>query len=266
LAIESSEAPAGSLQIVPLPVDFVVKAWHQLLISYSGSVLTVQLDGLQTLEAIVEQPARTFALLTEQCSAAFSGISLTDHFRDEFLNDQHTPFLLGWRGEASDEGSAPSLSDWCVQDGTLKQTSVVYDEHILLKGSPLTEYECGATMMLDKANEHEQPAFGLVVWHSSEEKLFVLLSQRQSHWMLLVQSHCSAPETPIVFELSRAFDPFRWHTLRLRCCNEQLTVYLDGPQVLAFSLPARPEKMGLITRSAAGAFKSVWQTGLGAFR
>jgi hypothetical protein len=44
--------------------------------------------------------------------------------------------------------------------------------------------------------------------------------------------------------------------------GDQLTVYLDGPEVLTMTIPPRPERLGLATRGAAAAFTSVWQTGV----
>ena len=247
-----------------LPNNLVAKAWHQLVIAYSGSVLRVQFDYLRALEVVVKDAARTFALHTEHCSAAFSGISLTDHFRDEFLNEQHTPALLGWNRESSSDSVVgnTSLSDWRVQDGTLEQGSAVQGEHILLKGPFHEQYESGATMMLRRANEDGQPALGLVIWHSMDESLLVRLLQDRSRWKVMVES--LARNLRIVSEsldLPERFDPFAWHTLRLRRGNEQLTVYLNGPEVLSVSVPARSERLGLITWDAAAAFTDVWQTG-----
>jgi hypothetical protein len=265
LAVWSSASPAEPMQATSLPRNFLAHAWHQLIISYSGSVLAVQLDGLQPMEAIVEHAPRTFALFTERCSAAFSGISLTDHFRDELLNDQQSPALLGWQAEASDDNvfNNTSLSDWRVQGGTLEQTSVLYDEHILLKGSFHEQYECGATMKLSYPCEQGQPAFGLVLWQGRKDKLSIWLLQHQVRWRLSIESNPSAPDANASLDLPVTFDPFIWHTLRLRRWHDQLTVYLDGPEALTITLPSHPEKFGLATRNAAAAFMSVWQTALG---
>jgi GH43 family beta-xylosidase len=254
LAVWSSALPAEPIKTMPLGDAIDASAWHQLLISSAGSVLSVQLDYLRPLEVLVEHLALTFSLFTRHCSAAFSGISLTDHFRDEFLSDWQTPALLGWQGGTS--------SDWRVQDGALKQTSAAPSEHIVLKGSPQHQYECGATMMLHRTNEHGQPALGLVVWHSTEEKLLVWLLNRQSHYALVVESRGSMSGANLLLDLPGRFDPFNWHTLRLRRWGDQLTVYLDGPEVLTVTIPPRPERLGLVTRDAAAVFTEVWQTGL----
>jgi hypothetical protein len=78
--------------------------------------------------------------MTQHCSAAFSGISLTDHFRDEFLNNRQTPALLGWSVGAGTESELrdTSLAHWRVHDGALEQTSTAPGEHIVLKG-PILE-------------------------------------------------------------------------------------------------------------------------------
>jgi hypothetical protein len=264
LAVWSSESPAEPMQATSLPSNFLAHAWHQLIVSYSGSVLAVQLDGLQPMEAIVDHAPRTFALFTERCSAAFSGISLTDHFRDEFLNNQQTPALLGWQAEASDDNefNTTSLSNWRVQDGTLEQTSALYGEHLVLKGSFYEQYECGATMKLRHTYEQDQPALGLVLWQNRKNKLSVLLLQRQLRWTLSIESNSSAPDANASLALPATFDASIWHTLRLRRWHDQLTIYLDGPEALTIALPSHPEKFGLATRNAAVAFMSVWQTAL----
>src|SRR5947209_9307394 len=122
LTVESSASPAGLLQRVSLPDTFVAQAWHQLIISLSGSVLRVQFDYLRPLEVVIAHPARTFALLTEGCSAAFSGIALTDHFQDEFLEDAQSPGILGWDEEHTEVSAGgvqdqTSLADWRVREG-----------------------------------------------------------------------------------------------------------------------------------------------------
>jgi hypothetical protein len=117
-------------------------------------------------------------------------------------------------------------------------------------------------MMLHQTNEHGQPALGLVVWHSSEEKLLVWLLSRQSHYALAVESRGSTSGANPLLDLPQTFDPFNWHTLRLRRWGDQLTIYLDGPEVLTMTIPPRPERLGLVTRDAAAAFTEVWQTGL----
>ena len=264
LEVRSSESAASPIQARPLPSNFLAHAWHQLIISYSGSVLAVQLDGLQPMEAIVDHPPRTFALFTERCSAAFSGISLTDHFRDEFLNDQQTPALLGWQAEASDDNEVniTSFSDWRVQGGTLEQTRALHGEHILLKGSFHEQYECGATMKLSHLCEQGQSAFGLVLWQGRKDKLSIWLLQRQLCWTLSIESHSSVPDANASLDLPTTFDASIWHTLRLKRWHDQLTIYLDGPKALTIALPSHPEKLGLATRHAAAAFMSVWQTAL----
>src|SRR5947209_7706667 len=126
---------------------------------------------------MVDHLPHTFALLTEQCSAAFSGISLTDHFQDEFLHNQSTLAQLGWTaGTSSDEGPSNAfLANWRIQDGALEQTSAAQAEHVALKGPLHEQYEFGATLTLRHFGEHGQAAFGLVIYREDDETCFVLL-------------------------------------------------------------------------------------------
>src|SRR5947209_19825647 len=143
---------------------------------------------------MVDHLPRTFALLTEQCSAAFSGISLTDHFQDEFLHNQWTLAQLGWTvGTSSDEvPSNTSLANWRIQAGALEQTSAAQGEHIALKGPLHEQYEFGASLMLRRASEYGQAAFGLVIYQTEDEKCFVLFLHDQSRWTLAVESGAPA--------------------------------------------------------------------------
>src|SRR5205823_1674107 len=131
-----------------------------------------QFDYLRPVEVVIDHSPRRFALLTEGCSGAFSGIALTDHFMDEFLEDAHTPRMLGWDEEHAGEssrGEHGQLSPvWRVREGALEQASAVRGEHIVLKGPSLKQYEFGAA--LRSLDQHDQPAFGLVIWQSKEEK------------------------------------------------------------------------------------------------
>ncbi len=272
-----------TLRTVSLPQHVNVQAWHQLLISFSGFLLTVQFDGQQLLEIVLEQSIRTFALLTRLCSAAFSGISLTDHFRNEFLNDQYNPAQLGWQLDASiGNNQCKTLSNWRIQEGALEQISTAQGEHLLLKGSPQLQYEFGATMRLRQSNAHAQAAFGLVLLanplsettvlqsdntsdvehdgdgRSNTKKLFIGFEQRQSGWMLIAENGSAQLSS---LALPENFDPSIWHTLRLEHWKDVLVVSLDGPKIFTLPVPRASTSVGLVTRNAAAAFTSVWQTG-----
>ncbi len=245
---------------ISLPDHVVLPAWHQLTISSSGSVLTVQLDGIRVAEDVIKHFTHSFALLTEHCSAAFTAISLTDHFLDEFLNDQYTPALLGWSTQSEEMENASSLADWQVQNGALEQTSMAHGEHLLLKSLHQEQYEFSATLKLSH-NQQEQSAFGLVIWKSSEEKLFIWLSQNQSGWTLTVESSDSPPEVNASHDLPANFNPMNWHTLRLERETDSLKIALDGPELLTLPLSPNLTSVGLATRNAATAFTGVSLTG-----
>lgn len=253
----------GSTQTVALPTNAVLQAWHQLLITVSGSAFTVQLDGIQIMEDVLASLLSSFALLTERCSAAFSGISLTDHFRDEFLNDAYTPALLGWHTEGHDATSAmDNAADWHVRDGVLEQAISLPGTHILLKGAQYEQRELGATMKLNMLAD-EQTALGLVLWLSEADKRIFWLTQdvSQDSALIVESSGVLASET-LIHKLSKGFDLCDWHTLRLAYQHDSLTLFLDGPELLTLALPSNSYRMGLATRNAVASFVGVWQTGL----
>lgn len=249
----SSEA----LQTLSLPHDVTLQAWHQLMLAFSGSVLTVQFDGIRVMEVIAKHAAASFALYTEHCSAAFSGISLTDHFCDEFLNDLSTPALLGWNTESEDTQESTSLTNWHVQEGALVQTNLVQGKHIVLKGSNHRQYEFSATMQLRQSADWEQPAFGLVT--QGREQLFIWLAQQsQSRWQLMTED--STAKSTVLYNFPETFNPNNWHTLRLEQWEDSLKISLNGPEIATLLMPADVVRLGLATKNAAVAFTSVRQT------
>lgn len=264
LAIQTAKE-TEPIQAIALPNNLLLEAWHQLIISCCGSILRVQIDGQQTMDAIVaSQDSRgpafsTFSLFAERCSAAFSAISLTDHFQDEFLDDRQTSNLLGWHGAKEDDLTS---SKWQIRNGALEQLSTVQGMSILLKGAAHQSYEFGATLRLCQAHGRALAAHGLVIWHNEEDKLLVLLQQYQTEWLLEVEGYGSLTGMNASIELPETFDPSAWHTLRVQCLHEQLTLFLDGPEVFVTPFTSRSETMGLVTRNASAAFTSVWLTGL----
>ncbi len=250
----------GSTQTVPLPSESAPQAWHQLLIATSGSVFTVQFDGIYLMENILASALRSFALLTEQCSAAFTGISLTDHFRHEFLNNAHTPTLLGWYS-GTDASKSDNAVDWHVQNGALVQESSLSGTHNLLKGSQYEQCEFGATMKLNAVSD-EPVALGLVLWLSETDKCFFWLTQDASKdSSLVVESSGALASETLTHKLPNSFDLHDWHTLRLTYQHDTLTLFLDGPELLTLALPPHAYTMGLITKDASASFTGVWQTG-----
>lgn len=247
---------------VPLPVDTNLQAWHQLVIAVSGSVFTVQFDGIHILKGQLANKFHSFALLTEHCSAAFTGISLTDHFRDEFLDDSYSPALLGWQTETDNAKSTSdnSAADWIVRDGVLEQKSSTPGTYILLKGSQYEACEVGVTMKLNAGNE--AAALGLVLWLNEAEKYFLWLTQNASKDSMLVIEGVGILDSKILSQrLLQTFDLRDWHTLLITYQQGTLTLFLDGPELLTLALPSHAYKMGLATRNAEAAFTGVWQTG-----
>ncbi len=241
----------------PLPPDTILQAWHQLIVTLSGSLLTVQFDGIPVMETTFTSTPCSFALLTEHCSAAFTGISLTDHFRDEFLNDAYSPALLGWHLETNLDANPV---DWSVGDGFLEQENAASGTHILLKGSQYTSFEFGATMKLTTSNQ-EPFAFGLVLWLSETDKRFLWLTQDASKEnTLLVEGTGTLAHTAHTHSLPQPFDLHNWHTLRITLQSGSLTIFLDGPELLTLTLPSHAYMMGLATRNTGAAFTGVWQT------
>jgi len=256
LAVWSSHHADAPLQKVPLPPGTDRSHWHQLLLGYTGSLLSIQFDGQFLLQTTIQEMPRSIALHTEHCRAAFAGISLTDHFYDEFLDKRQQPASLGWevqRGEST---------DWVIKQDTLQQRKL-RGEHILCKGSEFMQFEAGASMKLLKPGKRNAPAFGMAFLHG-EKKVQRLQFEQESGeskcWQLTLRNEDS--KLLGVYPLAVDFDPSRWHTLRVVQSDRQMMIHLDGPQVLCLEHTMYSLRPGLLTTNASVAFMGVWQTGL----
>lgn len=251
----------GITVVFPLPENFVAETWHQLLISYAGRLLSVQLDYWQPRELELVKPPLYCSLYTEDCAARFGPVTLAACFRDEFLNERQSLDLLGWRGVVV-SGVVKSVAQWRIHEGTLEQPEQL-DEHLLLKGASCLEYECGATMQL-RENEAGQQQAGLIARYTEDEQLFVWLTRESSIARLVIEGRGKLAFITYGHELDAAFDPRTWHTLRVLQRKEQMQVWLDGKEVCTLKLQAQSSMCGVGTHSSGAAFMSVWQTELGA--
>ncbi|GCE28197.1 hypothetical protein KDA_36810 [Dictyobacter alpinus] len=240
----------GSTQARALPANTILERWHQLLLSQSGHILTIQFDGLPMMDVVLDHVMHSFALITEQCSAAFSAISLTDHYRDEFLSADHTPAMLGW-------SAATDLQDWQIHDDALHQTSSATGTHMLYKGQSYSQSEGSATMKLTQRAENAEAALGLVLHAPERAPITVWFVQEPTGVSLRVAGLAD----PIKQQLPQGSDLHDWHTLRLQCQPACLRIFLDGPEIASLPISMETSRMGLATSNAAAAFISVWQTG-----
>jgi hypothetical protein len=240
---------------VSLPAGFRAAAWHQILIAYAGSTLKVRLDGTPSLQATYEGVTGPFALRTERCSAAFAAVTLTDHFHDEFLDDNQSLESLGWQEPRS------SPSGRHIHAGTLLQPDVE-GEHLLLKGACLSSFEYGVTLRLLDFGPAGEPDFGVILQQSVAHSIAVLLARRGTAWQILVQRRGEDMELLSTVPLPAAFDPHRWHTILVVRRRQALTICLDGPEILVTAIPAGSYTCGLLTAGAAAAFMRVWHTGI----
>lgn len=246
-----TDTATGTITAQPLPADAMLERWHQLLLSLSGSVLTIQFDGRPLMETVLAWPAHCFALMTEGSAAAFSAVSLTDHFRDEFLNAGYTPSMLGWTAEES----SSALADWQIRDDALHQNSTAAGTHIVYKGSHYTQCEFGATMKLQQGDGNAAAGLGLVIQAPDRESIIIWLQQEQSSAILKVEGIPASTQLQLP-----NINLHDWHTMRLEYQSDQLRIFLDGPEIAVFPISMAAPRIGLATRNATGSFISVWQT------
>ncbi len=251
LQVRSDGAGDDPLPPVSLPGHVVPETWHQLLLSCSGSLLTISFDGLEVLTTVLPETPQKFALLTQNCQAAFSTVSLTTAFRDEFLDSNYTPAQLGWRAEGETQ------IDWEIQDGALKQKNSTSGTHSIFKGDTQSDFECGVTLKLEASATEQEPAFGMLLQAENGKTLALCLAQRNTRWQLEVKSE----EQPLLEQaLSEDFEVTHWHTLRVLQQNTQLHIHLDGPEIALVEKTIGNVCYGLRTQNAAVAFTSAWQT------
>ncbi len=244
IQIWSSHDLKAPFRTISLPEDFDPLVYHQLLISNSGQVFQIHLDRLLILEERFDFEATRFALLTEEGRAAFSTIVLTDAFRDEFQRPEWSPAVLGWQAMSGD------LDRWIVQDEVLQQTSEEPGESLLLKNVLRTHYEAGVSFKVSSGSA------GLVLQSANRGIVISIAAGGNDRYQVEIEGL----EHPQVVELSHEFDISVWHTLRVERIEDQLIVYLDGPEVLRVGVPGGQERIGLWTRSGLASFIGVWQT------
>ncbi len=240
------------IKTVTIPWSIDAYAWHQLLLTRSGHLLTVKLDGLEikALETLIKHEPRTFALLTDQTSAAFSSISLTDTFRDEFLDSHYSPEQLDWYTNTQDQ-------NWRIIEGALLQSNAV-GEHRITKGQALVDFEYGVTLQARMSGEGRSAAYGIIL-SSKQQSLQVLLQQKQGEWYLALQDSNLAEVQH--YPINKDFNPLYWHTLQI-VQKDWLTITLDGHEIIQLESTGQPFRPGLITHEISAAFTGVWQIGL----
>lgn len=227
--------------------------------SYAGALLTVALDGLPLATTVCGGLTGRFGLYAEDCAAAYSAVSLTDCFRDEFLDPAATPALLGWRAEPQ-EGGAVLPGTWRIKGGSLVQSEAAAGERCAYKGAAQRAYELGATMRLLGRPAGFPTTYGLVMASLDHGMLRVRFEEGAGGWSVQVVGSGWAAGVREAAPLADDFDPQDWHTLRLVRSGAVVAVYMDGPLALSVAVPAAPTVAGLITANAAAAFTGVWQT------
>ena len=263
LVVRTERAGAERLAVAELPPGFEREAWHQLIVTYAGSVLNLQLDALPLTACMVAGLADSVALLTDRCGAEFAGLALTDHFRDEFLDEHYSPEALGWVTETAREGRGQDCPEpvWRLLDGALEQVVPSAGRCVALKGPALEAFEAGATVRLRGAAPHDEAGFGLVVRHPAGGQLLIMLAQDAGAWVLRAAQRGSPHAPDLVRALSPAFDAAAWHTLSVRYGRRQAEISLDGAAMISVPTPAGAARFGLVSQNIAAAFTSVWCTG-----
>jgi GH43 family beta-xylosidase len=256
VAIERDEIAlrprAGTAIRARLPEGFRHEAYHQLLVERNAGRVLVTLDGLLMLDGeYAPGPARVG--LWSEGPAAFDGITLTEHFGDDFRGGK----ARGWW--------AGRHSHWAVKDGALVQPEANPGRNEIAKGEALSAWElnvdlqplsgsgaCGVLVRFVNRGEPIEAALAAAdPQQASEERL-----PSTPAWLCRLGDE----EQP----LPEGFDPAAEHHLRLeKSSDNRLSLWLDGDEVAAIEAPPDSSRVALFTDGAAAAFRDISFTGLG---
>lgn len=241
---------AAGEHVHTLPAGFDLAAPHLLRLEVSPLRAELQVNGV----AVRWQGALTaapdeLALLAEGLAATFSGFALTAGWDDQFESDADSPAALGWR-------RADSAGEWRLADRELQQTNAELEETVVVKGSPLPDYELvvNARRLAGAGSYALYPAWGDV----DDPGPALWLERAEAGWQL----HWQSGGERGVFNLPADCGPERHQQYRLRKIGPRLTV-LHGPVELGgLPAPERAGRVGLAARRAAVAFDLVRVTAL----
>jgi len=263
LAVWTGLSHRSQTLLAVLPAEFAREGWHQLLMAYAGSVLRLSLDGLPLAECVLEGLTGSMTLLAEGCCAAFTGLSLTDHFRDEFLGSRYSLAKLGWTALTLGDDDRVSKDDtgWRVRDGWMDRTLPTVGCSAMLKGPALATFECGATMRLrEEVDGGKHPGFGLVIWRDAATALRLMVAKHVQSWAVQAVSHGAVTPGTTAYLPSR-FGALDCHTLRARQRRSVVDLFLDGEHVLQVPAHTERARFGIVAEDATAMFTSVWLTG-----
>jgi arabinan endo-1,5-alpha-L-arabinosidase len=236
----------GSALRAPLPPGFRHEVYHQLLIERNAGRIRVRLDDLVVLEGdFAPGPAQVG--IQSEVPAAFDGITLTEHFSDDFRSGE----ARGWW--------AGQHSHWDVRDGALVQPEANPGRHEIAKGEALFAWE----LDVDVQPLSRGGACGVIARFANEGLAVEAALEgagrddgRGSSWLCRLGSELRP--------LPPTFDSTAEHHLRLEKDWEMhLSLWLDGTHVATIDVPAEPSRFSLFTQDAAAAFRDVSFTGLG---
>jgi len=246
----------GSANRAPLPPSFRHEVYHQLLVERNAGRIRVRLDGLVVLEGDFA-PGPAQAGIYSEMPAAFDGITLTEHFFDDFRG-----------GEARGWWSARH-SHWDVRDGALVQPEANPGRQEIAKGEALWAWELEVDLQL-----RSKSGAGGVAVHFVNDGRVVEAALTGTAPVSMPDGPAASPPSATGTWLCRlgdeyravppGFDPTAEHHLRLeRNWENRLSLWLDGKQVAALPAPADISRFSLFTEDAAAAFRDVSFTGLG---
>ncbi len=156
----------------------------------------------------------------------------------------------------------PATVDWRASESILVSTTNQAHEQYLLHDTPLVQFEFGVTMTLQHTDDAEPQAYGLTMQYSDSAHLSIQILKQGTRWNFAVESNGIYPVINRVLFLPQDFLPVEPHTLRLLQQSEQMTVWLDGRELLTINEHAHRAQPVLFTRNVTVTFTDVWQTAL----
>lgn len=232
-------------QTVSLPGHFAPDVYHLLRVECNGPAFKVSLDGVTARWAGRFAAQRLVAvLLTREKSAAFSGLTITIGWNDNFVDTVTDPAQLGWQPEHDGR-------DWQIVDGRLRIDNINKPDASGFKGPLLEAYELVINARLEFQGDSDgcygfYPAAGEV-----DPGPLVRITANDPGWLI------STEDPSARFVLPHGFDPFIDQQFRVRKRDGLATLWWESTLMGAFKVPDDPTQVGLFAGNAVVGFDLV---------
>lgn len=228
---------------LPLPPDFLSRAFHLFRVDVNGIKASIQIDqGPIRWEGRLSERVESISLITKDASAAFAGFALTTGWEDLFEQQTENPADYGWDIRAG---------EWLISGGELWQRRIDASEMCIVKSTPSPDYEfvVNARLLIADGNDSGFGFYPVCGARSNGPRF--LFKRQEEQWGIVIET----PDSVEKIALPREFDPSLYHQFRFRKVGKTLQFGL-APRVLGrVKCELESSFVGLITYQAIAAFE-----------